>query len=455
MGHSRIIKHDAEVILDSLNDGVVTISMDKKVKYLNRAAEQLLGYTLEEARNRSCATIVHCEACESDCLLEKTISARHNITGYATILHNKSGQRITVSSNTALLKDGSGRVIGGVEVIRDLRQLEALTEQLKGKYAFENIIGKNHQMQEIYALLPVVAKESSPILIEGERGTGKEMVAQAIHQNSPRRDKPFIKVQCGGLAEGLLASELFGHSRGAFAGALEEEDGVFAQARGGTVFLEEVGLAGPSVQGKLAKALREGAIERVGDDRRIPVDVRIIAGTSPGHGESGGKSALGSELSKALSGITVSLPPLRERRDDIPLLVEHFIKRFGEETGKRIAGASSEAMQVLLNYDYPENIQELESVVAHAVIVCQGNTIRPDHLPRNLVKLDDDFLEIAVRSKDPLRVMKRQVLLKMLNEDGWNYKKVADRLNWSRTTLWRKIKELGIERPRTKPSESS
>jgi PAS domain S-box-containing protein len=454
MGHSNTIKHDAEVILDSLNDGVVTISLDKKIRYLNRAAERLLGYTLEEAQNRSCAAIVHCEACESNCLLEQTLSTSHNITGYATILRNRSGQRITISSNTALLRNKAGKVIGGVEIIRDLRQVEALTEQLKGKYSFENIIGKNHQMQEIYALLPVVAQSADSILIEGEPGTGKELVAQSIHQNSPRREKPFIKVHCAGLAEGLLASELFGHVQGAFAGALEEKIGAFELATGGTLFLEEIGSAGPYLQEKLMQAFRSGEIERVGDKRKIPVDVRFIAGDSRNLGELVKRQEFPKGLFQRLSGVSITIPPLRDRRDDIPLLVDHFLKRFGDEMEKRIGGVSPEAMQILMNYEYPENIQELESVIAHAVIVCQGDRILPEHLPRNLVKLDDDFLKIAVRSKDPLRMMKRQVLLKMLNEDGWNFKKVADRLKWSRTTLWRKIKELGIERPSVKPSES-
>jgi PAS domain S-box-containing protein len=452
MGHSRIIKHDAEVILDSLNDGVVTISLDKKVKYLNRAAEELLGYTLDEAKDRSCAAIVHCEACESNCLLEQTLSTSHNITGYATILRNRSGQRITVSSNTALLKDRAGRVIGGVEIIRDLRQLEALTEQLRGKYAFENILGRNHQMQQIYALLPAVADSPSAILIKGEPGTGKELVAQAIHQNSPRRDRPFIKIQCGGLAEGMLASELFGHSAGAFAGALEEKKGAFELAEGGTVYLEEVGSVGPAVQERLAGVIRDGVVRRVGDQQRIRVDVRVISCASQSLAESVEEETFLPELYESLSKVKIDLPPLRERRDDIPLLADHFVKRFAQETHKRIDGVSADAMQILLNYEYPENIQELESVIAHAVIVCRGNRILPSDLPRNLFKLDDDFLELAVRSKDPIRVMKKQVLLRMLNEDGWNYKKVADRLKWSRTTLWRKIKELGIERPRTKPS---
>lgn len=437
----------AHVILDSVNDGVVAISLDKKIQYLNPAAERLLGYTLEEAEGLPCATVVHCEACESDCLLDKTVSLRRNISDYPTLIRNRAGRCYTVRSNTALLKNRTGRVIGGVEIIKDLSQVEALTEQIRGKYSFENIVGKNHQMQEIYSLLPLMARAEGPVLIKGEPGTGKELVAQAIHQNGPRAERPFVKVNCAALDEGLLASELFGHIKGAFAGALADKAGKLESAEGGTVFLEEIGRAPRSVQEALFGVIEEGRFNRLGNSQNpVSVNVRIVGSTSQNLEEAVREETFGRDLYDLFGGCIIDLPPLRERRDDIPLLVEHMVKRLNPEMGKRIDSVTQEAMEVLLNYNYPKNIQELESIMAHASVLCDGKTILPSHLPNDLIRLDENFMEFAIRSEDPLKTIERQLILKILSQTEWNYKETAERLKLSRTTLWRKMKALGIER---------
>jgi PAS domain S-box-containing protein len=444
-------KIDAETILDSIDDGVVTIGLDKRIKYLNRAAERLLGYSLREARGMSCATIVHCAACDNDCLLDKTFSNGQQITHYETSLKNRAGKILSVSFNTALLRDKGGQVIGEVEIIRDLSRIEALTEELKGKYSFESIIGKNHRMQEIYALIPQVAETPSAVLIQGEPGTGKELLVHAIHQKSPRRDKPFVRVGCQASTQGILASELFGHVKGAFTGALANKMGRLEMADGGTLFLDEIGGLDLYTQNRLVQVLQDGWFERVGDHQKIPVDVRVMAATHRDLEAAIRQGKFRPDLYDLLRTVSIELPPLRERRDDIPLLIQHFIKRYNAEMSKKIEAVSPEAMEVLFNYDYPGNIRELENIIEHAVVLCLGNTVLPSHLPRNIFSVSEDLVELAMKREDPFKVMERQLVLKSLAQTGWNYRATADLLKVSRTTLWRKLKQLGIDRPRSKP----
>ena len=443
-------QNHTQVILDSIDDGVVTIGLDKKIKYLNRAAERLLGYSLEEAREMPCATIVRCAACDNDCLLDRTISTGRHITHYETVLKNKGGRMITVSFNTALLKNKDGQIIGEVEIIRDMSRIEALTEEVKGKYSFKSIVGKNHRMQEIYALLPEVAVTKSTVLIEGEPGTGKELVAHAIHQNSLRRDKPFIKAGCAALADRVLDSELFGHVKGAFTGALSNKIGRFELAHGGTLFLDGISDMSLPTQAKLLQVLQEERFERVGDKKKIPMDVRLIAATHRDLKTAIQQGEFLQDLYDLLSIVSIALPPLRDRRDDIPLLIHHLLKRFNMEMEKKIESFAPEAMKVLLNYDYPGNIQELENIMQHAMVLCQGKTIQPAHLPRDIFYMRDDFVELAMKRDEPFKVMERQLVLKILSQTGWNYKEAAERLKVSRTTLWRKINSLGINRPKSK-----
>jgi len=443
-------QNDTEVILDSLNDGVVTIGLDKKIKYLNKAAERLLGYSREEAFEKPCAQVVRCDACDHECLLEQTLSTRRNIQDYETVLRNKSGKRITISTNTILLKNKTGRVIGGVEIIRDRSQVASLTEALRGKYAFENIIGKNHRVQSVYALLPEMARGEYGLLIEGEPGTGRELLAHAIHENSSRREKPFIKVTCGGMTDLMLSCELFGNVKGAFTGAISDRAGQLESANGGVVFLDEIGFMSPATQLRLLRFLEEKQFERVGDNRKIRSNVRLIAATHRDLGAAVEQADFLAELYGRLRTVPITLPPLRERRDDIPLLVQHFLKRFNSEIGKKIKSVAPAAMEILLNYHYPENIQELENVMEHAVMLCQGSTIQPAHLPKDIFFVKDDFIDLAIKEKDPFKALERQLLLKVLSQSDWNYQDAAHRLKISRTTLWRKLKEFGISYPRSK-----
>ena len=443
-------KSVADVILDSINDSVVTISLDKKVKYLNRAAEELLGYTLQEAKGMSCATVVHCTACEEDCLLEQVLSTGRHVSLYETVLKNRKGQVIAASFNTALLRDKNGEVFGGVEIIRDQSQIEALTERLRGKYSFENFIGKNYRMQEIYALLPKVAMTQSTVLIRGESGTGKELVAHSIHQNSVRRGRPFIKVDCESVSGEILASELFGHVKGAFAGAFSDKIGCFELADGGTLFLNEIGRITLSTQASLLQALKKSEFNYVGGKLKVRTSARVIAAASQDLDAAVQQGDFLKELYDHLQKVTIDLPPLRDRRDDIPMLIQHFLERFSVDLEKRVESVAPEAMEALINYDYPGNIQEMENIMEHAMVLCQDKIILPSHLPKNVFEVKQYFIDHAAHREDPLKVMERQLLLKVLSEAVWNYKEAAKRLKVSRTTLWRKIKSFGIGRPKPK-----
>ncbi|HLF85799.1 MAG TPA: sigma 54-interacting transcriptional regulator [Nitrospiria bacterium] len=436
---------DSEVILESINDGVLSIGLDKKINYVNRAAERLLGYKKEEIVGMSCAQVAGCDT-SYECLLERTIKTGENLSNIECAIKDKAGKVIPVSINTAIIRGNDGEVIGGVEIFRDISQIKTLTEELKGRYLFDNIIGKNFRMQEIYDILPDVAKTKSTVLIEGESGTGKELIAHAVHHYSPRKDGPFVKVNCGALAEGILESELFGHVRGAFTGAISSRIGRFELANGGTIFLDEIGDISLSTQIRLLRVLQEEEFERVGDTKRIKVDVRVIAATNKDLKKAIERGDFRQDLYYRLRVVPIYLPRLRERKDDIPLLINFFLKRFNAEIGKRVNNISPMVMEILMNYDYPGNIRELENIIEHALILCQGNTILPEHLPGDIVHPENLVVDAALEEEEPLKAIERELFVKVLEQTGWNHKKASDRLKISRTTLWRKIKALGIEK---------
>lgn len=348
---------------------------------------------------------------------------------------------------------GQVEVIGGLsakfmwQLIEERIKSKAMEEVLRERYSFENIIGKSERMQEIYRLLPKIAKTNSTVLIEGESGTGKELIAHSIHHLSPREDKAFIRVNCGALAEGLLESELFGHVKGAFTGAITHKLGRFELADNGTIFLDEIGDISPATQVKLLRAIQEGEFEKVGDSRRIKVDVRIIAATNKDLKKAVEMREFRQDLYYRLRVVPIHLPPLRERKDDIPLLVTHFINRFNKETGKKVTHVSPEAMEILMAYDYPGNIRELENIIEHVMVFCSGDTIQAEHLLKDIQPSRNDIIGKVIEKEDPLRAMEHELILKVLKQTGWNYKKTSERLKLSRTTLWRKIKEYAIAKP--------
>lgn len=440
-----LVRINSDNILNSIADGVVVIGRDHRILFINRAAREILGRVEAEEIliGGRCRDVIGHSACSLGCLINTTIKTGEHIYNYECALE-KGEKKVTLNINTSLLKDEEGNVIGGIEIFRDVTLIKELKDEVKGKYAFKNVIGKNYRMHEVYELLHEVAPTRATVLIEGETGTGKELIANAVHHNSPRSPRPFIKVNCAALSEGLLESELFGHVKGAFTGAIADKPGRFELANGGTLFLDEIGDITLHTQVKLLRVLQEGEFERVGGTKTIKVDVRVIAATNKDLKAAVEKGEFREDLYYRLKVVPIHLPPLRERKDDIPLLVRHFIEKFNREMGREVTNLSPRAMELLMEYHYPGNIRELEHIMEHAFVRCQGRTILPENLPRELQNVD--IIDKAMDSEEPLKELEKETILRTLNETGWKSQEAARRLKISRTTLWRRMKELGIHK---------
>ncbi len=389
------------------------------------------------------------------------LARRHKIlavTDYHELLQGDVDLVIDVTGNNAvreaLEKEREGiEVIGGLaakfmwQLIEERIKSKMMRETIRARYSFENMIGKSEKMETIYALIPKIATTKATVLIEGESGTGKELVAHSIHQYSTREEKAFIRVNCAALAESLLESELFGHVRGAFTGAVAHKLGRFELADGGTLFLDEIGEISLSTQAKLLRAVQDGEIEKVGDARRVKVDVRVIAATNKDLKKAVEMGEFRHDLYYRLKVVPILLPPLRDRKDDIPLLVDHFIARFNKEMGRKITQVEPEVMAILNAYDFPGNIRELENIIEHAMVFCTGDILEAEHLQKEIQPARKSVINTVVEDEDPIHAMEEALILKVLTQTKWNYKKTAERLKMSRTTLWRKIKNYGLRKP--------
>lgn len=437
---------DPQVILDSLEEGVVAIGLDKKVLYMNRAAREILKVRNEHAGPFDCRKVVNSSECKARCVLEKTVETGEPLRNFEISLVDSTGRKRVLRLNTALLKDESGKVFGGVEIFHDVTQIVALKEELKGRYSFGRIIGRSEKMQEIFDLLPVIAQSKSTVLIEGESGTGKELVAHALHENSPRREGPFVKLNCAALSEGVLESELFGHVRGAFTGAVQSRPGRFELASGGTLFLDEIGDISATMQVKLLRVLQEEEFERVGGTKTVKVDVRVIAATNRDLKQAMETGEFRKDLYYRLRVIPITLPSLRARPEDLPLLIQSFLDRYNVELGKNIQGLTSDAMQVLLNYQYPGNIRELQNILEHSALLCNESRIDVRHLPGDMVpgKAHSSFVEAALLEQEPIRFVEQELIRKAMEISGGNVSEVARRLSIGRSTLWRRLKEMKL-----------
>lgn len=443
-------------ILDALPEAILLVGPEGRIRYLNRVGETLLGFTRKEIQDRPCREVMCCEACSEGCALEQAIETGEGKSDFETVFRKRDGGLVNLSGYISMLREGSGRIRGSMMVFRDVSETRPYSDVHRDKDLFKHVVGKNHKMREIYELLPEIAKTKSTVLIEGESGTGKELLAHTIHNLSPRRDKPFIRVNCGALAEGILESEIFGHVKGAFTGAVANKIGRFELADGGTIFLDEIGDISLTTQVKLLRVLQEEEFERVGDTRHIKVDVRVIAATHKDLVQAIQDGEFRPDLYYRLRVMPIRLPPLRERREDIPLLINHFLDKFNREFGREVKTLSTRAMDILLNYSYPGNIRELENIIEHAMVLCTGPTIQVEHLPmdvRTFRTVQGQAPQPSKReglAEDPLKYSEREVILKILRQTGWNYQETARLLGKSRVTLWRKMRELGITAPRMK-----
>ncbi|MGN6735768.1 MAG: sigma-54 interaction domain-containing protein [Candidatus Binatia bacterium] len=426
-------------ILDSVSDGIITIDQRMRIISFNRAATALTGFTREEAAGRRFTDLFTDGLAEDGALLRNALEKGEYVSDLEREIVGKAGQRRLVRITMKALFEAGG--LGGVVIaLRDVQQIHELREQLKGQSEFNAIIGKNHKMREIYGLIEQVADSHASVLVHGESGTGKELVARAIHQQSPRQHQPFVTVNCAALVETLLESELFGHVRGAFTGAVSAKLGRFELADGGTIFLDEIGDVSPPVQVKLLRVLQEKEFDRVGESKTNKVDVRVIAATNKNLWELVREGRFRDDLYYRLKVVSINLPALRERRDDIPLLVQHFVEKFNRQTGKTLLGCTRQAMAALMNYLWPGNIRELENAIEHAFVLCRGEYFSLDDLPPEIGKarLSEGLINLDAPGEES--VERQRILTTLKSTEGLS--EAARRLGISRTTLWRKLKRM-------------
>jgi len=438
-------KERSEAIINSIADGVFTLSPDMAVTSFNKSAERITGYSAEDVLGRSCKSVFKSKGCDEICPVRRMLLTGKPLSGIEMEITAKDGSKVPVSMSTAVLLDEMGEVTGAVETFRDLSRVKILTDQLKGRYSFRNIIGKSHGMQEIYNLIQSVARTNVTVLIQGDTGTGKELVARAVHYESPRANKPFVVVNCAALPESLLESELFGHVRGAFTGAVSDRKGRFDLADGGTIFLDEIADISQAIQVKLLRVLENKQFERVGDSRTREVDVRLVFASNKNLKELAAAGEFRQDLYYRINVVTVNLPPLRERDEDIPLLVDHFMERFREETGKPVEALSQDAMDLMIDYPWPGNVRELENAIGHAFVHCAGGTICPEHLPQDLLgTLGAGGGPVMLGS---LEDIEKEAIVDMLRRCKGNRSLTARRLGIGRSSLWRKLKKYGLDEP--------
>jgi len=434
-----------KIILDSVAVGVFTVDREWNITFINRTAENIIGIKSQKALGKKCFDIFHSNICQSACALEETLKTGKPILNVPINILNNKGDIIPVAITTAVLKDEKGAIIGGVETFRDLSTIEALKKEISRNYSKEDIISKSHKIQSIFEILPQIAESDSSVIIQGESGTGKELFARAIHNLSNRKKGPFVAVNCGALPENLLESELFGYRRGAFTDAKKDKPGRFALAEGGTLFLDEISDFSPLLQAKLLRVLQEKEYEPLGATSPVKADVRIVAATNQNLSEMVREKTFREDLFYRLNIVKIDLPPLRERKEDIPLLAEHFVKKLCLKTGKVIKFVSADVIRLFMGYNFPGNIRELENIIEHAFIMCAGETLEIDHLP---AELRETMMTVSFTKKpslhDRFRKSEEDIIKDALQRNLGKRSATAKELGVHPTTLWRKMKQCGL-----------
>ena len=442
-----------KTVVNTIQDGVMIVDTDGTIVSANNALEKITGYSNEELIGKPC-TILNCTICEIArerkgekwCSLFRTgaVSMRK------CALLKKDGKRTHVLKNASLLHDTDGSVMGAVETMTDINeliekdtQIEAFRRELQTEDGFQGILGASAPMQQVFDLIGNASYSDAPVIVFGESGCGKELVAKAIHSTGSRKTKPYVKVNCAALTESLLESELFGHVKGAFTGAYRSREGRFEAANGGDIFLDEIGDLPLSTQVKLLRVLEEKIVERVGDNRPLHIDVRIISATNRNLKQLVEQGAFREDLFYRINVIPITVPPLRERVEDIPLLAEHFFRRIKLKNNQKIKGITNEAMALLMAYAWPGNVRELKSAFEYAFVACQESMIQPHHLPPAVRQVPSRFKE---NRKSPLNrsQMKKKELIEALQHAGGNQSWAAEILGISRVTVWNRMKRYGI-----------
>ena len=448
-------------IMDSMAEGVFTLDTQGRITSWNRSMERITGFASSEALGRSCEILgfSRCfgRVCPAD-VRKCGILERERPEARECVLRHREGRDVPVIKQARVVKDDDGQVIGIVETVTDMTELhrarhkaEEASRLLAEHYSFANILGKSEAMQEVFSRVRAAAASRATVLIQGESGTGKELIASAIHYNSDQADQPFVTVNCSALTESLLESELFGHVKGAFTGAVKDRRGRFEEAHGGSIFLDEIGELSQPVQVKLLRILQEREVERVGESRPRKIDIRVIVATHRDLASLVAQGIFRQDLYYRLKVFPIQLPPLRQRQDDLPLLVSHFIAKQNEQTGQRIKGMEPQAMRLIMDYDWPGNVRELENAVEHAFVLASRDTIRVNDLPGEVRERGRPGGRPGKKGSSHPSTGRRtgvkiekEGLLELLEEHEWNKAEVARQLGISRTAVWKRMKTWGI-----------
>lgn len=445
------LENQTQIILDSIADGVFTVDTDWKITSFNRAAEKITGIKKDEALNRHCWEVFRASICEKHCALRQTMKTGRQIVSQSIFIVSSAGEKIPVSISTALLKDKKGSIIGGVETFRDLSVVEELRKELSGRQSFFDIISKNSEMQRLFGMLEQISESDTSILLEGESGTGKELFVKAIHSLSNRKNGPMVIINCGALPDTLLESELFGYKAGAFTDAKKDKPGRLALAKGGTLFLDEIGDISSALQVRLLRVLQDKTYEPLGSTKPEIADVRIVAATNKDLEKLVKDGTFRDDLYYRINVVKLVLPPLRERKADIPLLTDHFIRKFDRLRSKEIQSLSPDGLSILMYHNFPGNVRELENIIEYATLICKNSIIEVEHLP--------DYLHEAADAKGTINLkmnlgknsswtgLERRFIYETLRQNNWNRTATAAQLGIHTTTLWRKIKNLNINSP--------
>ena len=428
-----------ETILNSVADGVFTVDDGWRITSFNRAAERITGVPAERALGMRCSDVFHADICETRCALRRTKATGEEIIDLPARILNKHGRAIPISLSTAILKDPDGEILGAVETFRDLSTLEQLRREIRSQYTFEDIVGKSSAIRKVFAILPDVGESDATVLIEGTSGTGKELLARAVHNLSRRRAKPFIAINCGALPPSLFESELFGYVQGAFTDAKRDKPGRIGLAEGGTLFLDEISELPAETQVKLLRFLQEREYEPLGSLRTLSADVRVVAATNSRLAELVSAGKFRDDLYFRLAVVRLVLPSLAERREDIPLLLEHFIERFNAKRGKKISGVTPAVMEFFMRHHFNGNVRELENLVEYAFVLCHDRLIDLHHLPDEAQERSEG-LEPLARKSPVLQLAEADAISAALAQTGGKIAAAAADLGISRTTLWRKMK---------------
>ncbi len=439
MNKTEQFRHCA-TILDSINEGVFTVDRNMVITAFNRAASRITGYSREEAIGRQCSELLRASVCATICPIRDVLETGESTSDLEVEIQHKDGCKIPISINATVLCDERGEVVGAVETFRDLSMIVELKKEIQGRYSFHGLISRNPAMQAVFETLPDVAASDATVLIHGESGTGKELVAQAIHNLSSRSSGPLVVVNCGALPEHLLEAEIFGAKRGAYTGSVENRFGRLDMAQGGTLFLDEIGDLPLPLQVKLLRVLEYREYQPLGSPHLKKADVRFITATHRNLAEMVENGTFRRDLFYRIDVVAVEIPPLRERREDIPLLLDHALAQANKKYNKKVRGFSPKALQVLLNHPYPGNVRELINLVEQTVIMCRSGEITEQYLPHAFLSVSRKD-EVAMRFK---KCPSREMLAEILGRHHGNRTKVAEELGVERTTLWRWMNRAGL-----------